>query len=175
MQDATSPSDGPIGEEHLADVAGDTVAFVDQGSASGYLVPSLELLNAGVDPETDITPLFAGSHDDAVQAVYDGDAQVGTSFNDARTLLTDQLPDVGEKVVVFAWSAPIPNDGFAVAGDLPQDLKDGITAALLDIASTPARPRDAVDLRHRRAASRLTRRTSTSSARCAPSCPTCCE
>jgi phosphonate transport system substrate-binding protein len=138
VQDATSPSDGPIGEEHLVDVAGNTVAFVDQGSASGYLVPALELLNAGVDPETDITPLFAGSHDGAVQAVYDGDAQVGTSFNDARTLLTDQLPDVGDKVVVFAWSAPIPNDGFAVAGDLPQDLKDGITAALLDIASTPA-------------------------------------
>ena len=60
-----------------------------------------------------------------------------SSFSDARTLLVDQLPDVGEKVVVFAWSAPIPNDGFAVAGDLPQDLKDDITAALLDIASTP--------------------------------------
>ena len=107
-QDATSPSDGPIGEEHLADVAGDTVAFVDQGSASGYLVPSLELLNAGVDPETTSRPLFAGSHDGAVQAVYDGDAEVGTSFNDARTLLTDQLPDVGEKVVVFAWSLADP-------------------------------------------------------------------
>ena len=48
--DATSASDGPIGEEHLADVAGQTVAFVDQGSASGYLVPSLQLLNAGRRP-----------------------------------------------------------------------------------------------------------------------------
>jgi phosphonate transport system substrate-binding protein len=129
-------TDGPIGEEHLADVAGQTVAFVDQGSASGYLVPSLQLLNAGVDPVDDITPLFAGGHDSAVQAVYDGDAAVGVSFNDARTVLAEQIPDVGEQVVVFAWSFPIPNDGFAVAGDLPDDLKEAITAALLDIAET---------------------------------------
>ena len=136
--EATSSSDGPIGEEHLADVAGQTVAFVDQGSGSGYLVPSLQLINAGVDPIDDITPLFAGGHDAAVQAVYDGDASVGVSFNDAREQLQEQIADVGERVVVFAWSFPIPNDGFAVAGDLPPDLQEGITAALIDIAETDA-------------------------------------
>jgi len=113
------------------------VSFVDQGSASGYLVPALQLLNAGVDPATGITPLFAGTHDASVQAVYDGDAAVGVSFNDARGGMVEQLPDVGEKVVVFAWSFPIPNDGFAVAGDLPDDLKAAVTAALVDIAATP--------------------------------------
>jgi len=130
-------SQGPIGEDQLANVEGQTVAFVDQGSASGYLVPALQLLNAGVDPESGIEPLFAGGHDQAVQAVFDGDATVGVSFNDARTELVDQVPDVGEQVVVFAWSFPIPNDGFAVAGDLPEDLKEAITAAFVDIAATP--------------------------------------
>ena len=135
--DATSASDGPIGEDHLADVAGKTVAFVDQGSASGYLVPALQLLNQGVDPVEDITSQFAGTHEGTVQAVYDGDADVGVSFSDARGDLVEQFPDVGEQVVVFAWSFPIPNDGFAVAGDLPDDLKEAITAALLDIAEDP--------------------------------------
>ena len=37
---------------------------------------------------------------------------------------------------MFAWSFPIPNDGFAVAGDLPPDLQDAITAAFIDIAET---------------------------------------
>ena len=54
VADAAGPADGPIGEEHLADVAGETVAFVEQGSTSGYLVPSLQLLDAGVDPVEDI-------------------------------------------------------------------------------------------------------------------------
>ena len=53
------------------------------------------------------------------------------------TGLVEQFPDVGEQVVVFAWSFPIPNDGFAVAGDLPDDLKEAITAAFLDIAEDP--------------------------------------
>lgn len=134
--EATDPTQGPIGLEHLAKVAGKTVAFVEQSSTSGYLVPALELLQAGVDPDVGITPVFAGAHDTAVQAVYDGDAEVGVSFNDARRGLSETVPDVGEKVVVFAWSEPIPNDGFAVAGDLPDDLKELITQALIDYAGT---------------------------------------
>ncbi len=134
--DAEDPAEGPIGRDSLANVEGETVAFVDQGSASGYLVPALELLNAGVDPVEDIETLFAGGHDSSVQAVYDGDAVVGVSFNDARGEIVEQVPDVGEQVVVFAWSSAIPNDGFAVAGDLPDDLKEAITAAFTDISES---------------------------------------
>lgn len=136
VNEAEGPTDGPIGAEFLPNVAGKTVSFVDQGSTSGYLIPSLGLLQAGVDPLDDIESLFAGGHDSSVQAVYDGDAEVGVSFNDARGQLVETVPDVGEKVVVWGWSAPIPNDGFAVAGDLPQDLKDAITQAFIDIAET---------------------------------------
>lgn len=134
--EAESAEDGPIGEDMLAQVEGKTVAFVDQGSASGYLVPAFQLFNAGVDPIDGITTVFAGAHDQAVQAVYDGDADVGVSFNDARGQLVETTPDVGERVVVFGWSGPIPNDGFAVAGDLPEDLQQAITDAFLDIANS---------------------------------------
>ena len=127
---------GPIGADKLPLIAGQTVSFVDQGSTSGYLIPSLQLLEAGVDPVDDIDVIFAGGHDASVQAVYDGDAVVGTSFNDARGGIEETSPDVGEKVVVWGWSGPIPNDGFAVAGDLPKDLKQAITDAFVSIAST---------------------------------------
>lgn len=127
---------GPIGADKLPLIAGQTVSFVDQGSTSGYLIPSLQLLEAGVDPVDDIDVIFAGGHDASVQAVYDGDAVVGTSFNDARGGIEETSPDVGEKVVVWGWSGPIPNDGFAVAGDLPEDLKQAITDAFVSIAST---------------------------------------
>jgi phosphonate transport system substrate-binding protein len=134
--DAAGPGDGPIGTEFIPNVAGKTVSFVDQGSTSGYLIPALGLIDAGVDPLEDIESIFAGGHDSSVQAVYDGDAEVGVSFNDARGQLVETVPDVGEKVVVWGWSAPIPNDGFAVAGDLPDDLKAAITQAFIDIAAT---------------------------------------
>ncbi|MGA9277124.1 phosphate/phosphite/phosphonate ABC transporter substrate-binding protein [Ilumatobacter sp.] len=127
---------GPIGQDELSKLEGQTVAFVDQGSTSGYAIPALQLSEAGVDPIDGIDALFAGGHDTAVQAVYDGDATVGVSFNDARGQLIEQVPDVGEKVVVFGWSGPIPNDGFAVAGDLPETLVDAISGAFVTIAGS---------------------------------------
>lgn len=136
VDQASGPTDGPIGEEFIPAIAGKTVSFVDQGSTSGYLIPSLGLIRNGVDPLEDIDSLFAGNHDSSVQAVYDGDAEVGVSFNDARGGVSETVPDVGEQVVVWGWSAPIPNDGFAVAGDVPEDLKQAITEAFLDIAAT---------------------------------------
>ena len=134
--DAAGPEDGPIGEDKLALLEGQTVAFVEQGSTSGYAIPALQLSEAGIDPIDGIEALFANGHDFAVQAVYDGDASVGVSFNDARGNIVERVPDVGEKVVVFGWSGPIPNDGFAVAGDLPDSLVEAITQAFVDIAAT---------------------------------------
>jgi len=127
---------GPIGQDQLAKLEGQTISFVDQGSTSGYAIPALQLSEAGVDPIDGIDALFAGGHDTSVQAVYDGDAVVGVSFNDARGEIVEQVPDVGEKVVVFGWSGPIPNDGFAVSGDLPESLVDAITEAFITIAGS---------------------------------------
>ena len=128
--------EGPIGLEALADLpAGTVVSFVEQTSASGYIFPATVLLGEGIDPETDIEPLFAGSHDASVIAVCDGDAEIGVSFDDARTIATSEC-DIASDVVVFAYGGEIPNDGVAVAGDLPADLKDAITQALMDYAGT---------------------------------------
>lgn len=136
VDQASGPGEGPFGEDSIARLAGQRVAFVDQGSASGHLVPSLQLFEAGIDPETGVEAQFAGGHDNTVLAVYRGDADVGVSFNDARTNVVDQFDDVGEQVVVFAWSFPIPNDGFAVSATVAEDLREAIVEALLDIAGT---------------------------------------
>jgi phosphonate transport system substrate-binding protein len=128
--------EGPVAEDKLSLLAGEKISFVDAGSTSGFLVPSLALLAAGVDPEDDIESTFAGGHPNSVQAIYDGDATVGVSYNDARGDIVETSPDVGEKVVVWGWSDQIPNDGFAVRGDLPEDLKEAITDALVDIMGT---------------------------------------
>jgi phosphonate transport system substrate-binding protein len=134
--DAESADDGPIGADKLSLLEGQTVSFVEQGSTSGYAIPALQLSEAGIDPIDGIDGLFAGGHDSSVQAVYDGDAVVGVSFNDARGEIVETSPDVGERVVVFGWSGPIPNDGFAVAGDLPDSLVEAITAAFVAISGT---------------------------------------
>jgi phosphonate transport system substrate-binding protein len=128
---------GPVGESALLKIAQDeAISFVDEGSASGYYYPATQLEEAGLDPFALSGSFFAGGHPNSVLSVARGDAAVGVSFNDARNNVVEELPTVGEDVVVFAWSTNIPNDGVAVAGDLPEDLKDAITAAFLAIAQS---------------------------------------
>lgn len=128
---------GPVGEEALARIpAGTTVSFVEQSSASGYIFPVVQLMRAGIDPAAGIDALFAGGQDNSVLAVCNEDASVGVSFDDARTILQEgDCPDIG-RVVVFAYSGEIPNDGVAVASDLDPALKSAITDALVAYADT---------------------------------------
>ena len=128
--------EGPIGLEALENLEpGTTMSFVEQSSASGYIFPATVLIGAGIDPEADVEPLFPGSHDGSVIGVCEGDAEVGVSFDDARTVATTDC-DIASEVVVFAYGPEIPNDGIAVAGGLPDDLKRQIADALMAYAET---------------------------------------
>lgn len=116
-------------EGAIDQVRGKIVGFTDPTSTSGHLFPALQLLDEGINPESDIQSIFVGSHDAAVIAVMNGDVDVSVSFDDARTWIKETFPDVGTKVVVWNESPPIPNDGVTVRGDLPEDIKLAITRA----------------------------------------------
>lgn len=133
-----SADTGPVADEALANVEeGTTISFVDQSSASGYYYPATQLQQAsGLDPLTDIDAQFAGDHDNSVLSVARGDVPVGVSFDDARTGLVEDDPQIGEKVTVFAYSTEIPNDGVAVSGSLSEELQQQITDAFLALTET---------------------------------------
>ena len=127
--------DGPVspGSSCIADiskVAGKRVAFTQESSTSGYLFPSLQLMQAGIDPRSDIVPIFTGGHDGAVAAVYAGDADIGLSYDDARRSLRKEKLDVGEKVIVFNLTPEIPNDVVAASTLMPASLRDAIYNAM---------------------------------------------
>ena len=133
--------DGPVslGSSCIADiskVAGKRVAFTQEGSTSGYLFPSLQLIQAGIDPRSDIIPIFTGGHDGAVAAVYNNDADIGLAYDDARRSLRKEKLDVGEKVIVFNLTPEIPNDVVAVSTLLPSSLKAAIYNAMSAYLST---------------------------------------
>ena len=128
--------EGPAGEDAIALIDADTrVAYVDPTSASGYLIPALQMIEAGVDIDA-IQSTFSGGHDASVIAVANGDVEVGLSFDDARTTIVEENPEVGEQAIVFAYSEEIPNDGFVIRGDLPDSLKQAFVDAMLEYAET---------------------------------------
>ena len=136
--DAGDVSPGTSCQADLSVVAGKTVAFTTESSTSGSLFPRLQLINAGVDPDSDITAVYTGGHDAAVTAVYNGDADIGLSYDDARRSMRKTNPDVGDKVIVFNITGEIPNDIVAASTLLPQSLQDAIYDAIAGYLATDA-------------------------------------
>ncbi len=119
-------------------VRGQSVAFVDPNSTSGYLFPAVQLMEQGIDPEQDLDGIFVRGHDAAALALYGGDTRFGVSYEDARNMLCDQYPDIGEKVIVFNHAPMIPNDGVQLRPGLPDDLREAIIQAFLKLAAVQA-------------------------------------
>lgn len=124
------------GIKRLTDLKGKTFAAVDPLSTSGWIIPSVTLKAAGVDPAKDIKVVYAGSHDAAAAAVYNGEAAGGACYVDARTRIEKDYPDVMEKVVVLEVSPNIPNDGVQFHPSVSKEVRDKIVAALLEIIKT---------------------------------------
>ena len=126
------------GINSLADLKGKRFAFVDPASTSGYLFPVAGLKKAGYDPAKFFgQTVFAGSHNNVVHAVYQGRAEAGAVYEDARASVQKTLPDVMQKLKVVWKSDPIPNDTVSFRKDLPADVKDRVSTALLRFSQDP--------------------------------------
>jgi phosphonate transport system substrate-binding protein len=125
------------GIEDITDLAGKTFARPDPLSTSGWIIPMVTMKANGIDPETDLKEVVdAGSHDAVVAAVYNGDADAGATYVDARSAIEDEYPDVLEKVKIITESVPIPNDGVQFHPSVDAEMRATIVSALLEIIET---------------------------------------
>ena len=120
---AIAPVDSDI--DSIEDFAGKKVCFVDPSSTSGYLFPSYNLLEAGIDPEADVTPVFAGKHDVSVQKTGEGvECEVGFA-EDSEVEKSDAVKVIDETMV--------PGAPIVVSTALPDDIKTTLTDALSEV------------------------------------------
>jgi len=125
------------GIETLQDLKGKVMCWVDPNSTSGYIVPRIMLKANGIDPDNDFAKTIeAGSHNNVVTQVYNGDCDAGATYVDARSSVEKDIPDVKEKVIAIATTADIPNDNVSFIKNFPQEERDKIVTALLEIANS---------------------------------------
>jgi len=121
----------------LEDIKGKVMCWVDPNSTSGYIIPRIMLAANGIDPDNDFSKTIeTGSHNNSVQAVYEGQCDVGVSYADARSSIEETYPDVKDVVAVLATTTEIPNDSVSFAKDFDPEMRAKIVAALLEIAGT---------------------------------------
>src|SRR5215471_8121870 len=123
----------------LSGVAGRTFAYSDPASTSGHLYPAFALKSSGIDPDTGVQAVYAGSHTASFEALRNHKVDAGELNSDqiaSATLAGEYSP---EQFVTLWQSAPIPQDPITVRGNLPPAAKAQIREALLafDFSSLP--------------------------------------
>ncbi|MBC7442475.1 MAG: phosphate/phosphite/phosphonate ABC transporter substrate-binding protein [Ramlibacter sp.] len=111
----------------IADMKGKKVCFVDPSSTSGYLFPSYNLQQAGLDPETDITAVFAGKHDVSVQKVGEG-VECDAGFAEDSEVVKSDKVEVIDKTMV-------PGAPIVESDALPAQVKDKLREILSDVTA----------------------------------------
>lgn len=126
----------------IEDFKGKKVCVVDPSSTSGYLFPSYNLLKAGIDPKTDITPVFAGKHDVSVTKVGEGVECEAGFAEDSEVEKSDKVKVIDETMVPGAplvYSSTLPDDvSKKLIDGLSEITIDDIIAAGVDGADTDA-------------------------------------
>lgn len=124
----------------LEDMRGRSMAWSDPNTTSGYLVPSYELHQRGLNPSKFFSRTgFAGGHEQAVIAVLNGQYDAGATWVSGqgpveegytrgvlRNMIKKGLLDMNKLRVIWL-SGFIMNGPHVVRKDLPEDFKEELT------------------------------------------------
>ena len=117
----------------LSQVAGHSFAYSDPDSTSGHLFPAYGLRKNGIDPDTGIKAVYAGSHTASFEALKNGKVDAGELNSQMvdSAMASGQYRD-GDFVTLWK-SDPIPTDPITVRADLPDSFKARVREAFLSI------------------------------------------
>jgi phosphonate transport system substrate-binding protein len=117
----------------LKELKGKTFAFGDVNSTSGHLIPAEELIDAGVDPEKDITSRFSGNHTNTAVAVNAAQVVAGALDETVYRKLVDDKTIDPTKARVFFTSRPFVDYVWAVRKDLDEPTVAAVKKAFIDL------------------------------------------
>ena len=130
-------ADSPL--RTLADLRGQSIAWVDRESSSGFLFAVAEIVRElGLPSEVLGTQHFQGSHRAVCEAVANRWAAAGATYavrdHDGRVLGSGWIDLMGARagdLRPIAWSVPIPGDNIAYRAQLPAEVAERCGEALM--------------------------------------------
>jgi phosphonate transport system substrate-binding protein len=124
------------GVTDVGQLGGHSFAYSDPASTSGHLYPAFALKSNGIDPDTGVQAVYAGSHTAAFEALRNHKVDAGELNSDRIATATAAGTYKSEQFVMLWQSAPIPQDPITVRGNLPPAAKQRIREALLSFDFT---------------------------------------
>lgn len=117
----------------LADLKGKKFVFGDVNSASGHLIPYLEMRQAGIDPDTDMKYRYSGSHQATAKAVESGAADAGALDETVYKAMIAEGKLDPAKVRVFFTSKPFVDYVWVARKDVDPATQEKFTQAFIQL------------------------------------------
>jgi len=120
----------------IDELNGHSIAFSDEYSTAGYLIPLYTLKEKKIKPSKTI---FAGGYIEALKRLLNGDVDAVPIYTscesmnnelDTRNFLAGEYPDIFTRTRTIYKSNPIPNEPVVLRKNIPAEIKDKIVKAL---------------------------------------------
>ncbi len=132
------------GIESLEDMKGKRLGYADPNSTSGFLIPSVEFEQAGINvDEYFASASFSGGHEQNVLAVLNGDVDGGVTWTSAvgeyeegytsgnlRKMVDKGLLDMNDIKIIWK-SNQITNGPVVLRNELPEQVRLAVKGSLL--------------------------------------------
>ncbi|MDA1309167.1 MAG: phosphonate ABC transporter substrate-binding protein [Proteobacteria bacterium] len=119
----------------IEQLKGKTVGYADPNSTSGYLIPSVEWPEQGINPDTFFgKTVFSGGHENNVLAVLNGDVAAGVTWasgvgewnegyssGNLRKMVDKGILNMDDLIMIWK-SSIIPNGPVVVRKDMPEEM-----------------------------------------------------
>ncbi len=117
----------------IDDLKGKRISIVAKSSACGFLSQKLTMLEHGLNVEKDctITEAIDNKQENVIFAVYTGDADAGFIRESALNRIDKFVPPA--MIRVINQSAWLPNWALSVSRSMPEEKKEAIKKALIDL------------------------------------------
>ncbi len=121
----------------LDSLNGHSIAFSDEYSTAGYLIPLYTLREKGIKVSKRI---FAGSYSEALRMLLAGNADAAAIYTscdsmnnelDSRNLMLGEFPDIFSKTSVIYKAPPVPNEPVVFRKGLPDKIREKVISALM--------------------------------------------
>lgn len=129
------------GIDTLTDLKDKKIATLSPNSASGYIYPIAEMMDAGIDPTKDVTLTTVNDIPSEMTAVLNGQQDACFVFEGARNVFASKFEGQDlfkELKVLYLTEGDIPNDAIAVQPDMDEALVTQIKDVFLNMSEDEA-------------------------------------
>ena len=120
----------------ISDLKGKKISFPASTALAAAMMPQYDLAEKNLYPNKNYEPLYLGSQDSSILAVYNKTVDAGVTWIPPWKILKEEKPDIENELIVLHETNSLPNNGLIFRANLDDKSKKEISGFFINLNST---------------------------------------